>query len=124
NRLARQGRGDALCGQIAARLSGRAANTAITGRCAMTDGALSASAGDNPGKLLRLERERRGLTIAQVAGELHMDSGVTRALEAGDFASLGAPIFVKGHLRNYAKLLGMDGEKIVHAYEASATLET
>lgn len=90
----------------------------------MTDGALSASAGDNPGKLLRLERERRGLTIAQVAGELHMDSGVARALEAGDFASLGAPIFVKGHLRNYAKLLGMDGEKIVQAYEASATLET
>lgn len=90
----------------------------------MTDSALSATVGDNPGKLLQLERERRGLTVAQVAGELHMDSGVARALEAGDFASLGAPIFVKGHLRNYAKLLGMDGEKIVQAYEACATPET
>lgn len=90
----------------------------------MSEGALSATAGDNPGKLLRLERERRGLTVAQVAGELHMDSGVARALEAGDFASLGAPIFVKGHLRNYAKLLGLDGEKIIQAYEACAIVET
>ncbi len=90
----------------------------------MTEGVLSATAGDSPGKLLQLERERRGLTVAQVAGELHMDSGVARALEAGDFASLGAPIFVKGHLRNYAKLLGLDGEKIVQAYEACTTLET
>lgn len=77
-----------------------------------------------PGQRLRQERERRGLSVAQVAGELHMDMAIVRALESDDYSPLGAPIFVKGHLRNYARLLGLDSEQVVSDYERAAAPQT
>jgi cytoskeleton protein RodZ len=58
------------------------------------------------GARLRGARERRGLTVLQVAEKLHVDAHVLEALEAGDFAALGASVYVRGHLRRYAELLG------------------
>lgn len=81
---------------------------------------ITPEAAANPGDKLRRERERRGLSLAQVAGELHMDSAVAASLEAGEFETLGAPIFVRGHLRNYARLLGLDADAVVAEYEQLA----
>lgn len=72
-----------------------------------------------PGARLREQRERKGLTTAQVASELHIDRRMLEALEDDRFDDIGAPIFVKGHLRNYARLLGLDTEELVAAYEAA-----
>lgn len=72
-----------------------------------------------PGKRLREQRERRGLSLAQVGSELHMDQRMLRSLEEDDYSALGAPIFAKGHLRNYARLLGLDPTEIVAEYEAA-----
>ncbi|HET8552137.1 MAG TPA: RodZ domain-containing protein [Gammaproteobacteria bacterium] len=70
------------------------------------------------GQRLRAGRERVGLSEAQIAQSLNLDQSVVIALEAGDFDSLGAPIFVKGHLRNYARLVKLDPVAIVADYEA------
>ncbi|HEX7031186.1 MAG TPA: RodZ domain-containing protein [Gammaproteobacteria bacterium] len=72
-----------------------------------------------PGSRLRKQRERQGLTLAQAAHELHVDQRLLAALEDDDYATLGAPIFVKGHLRNYARLLGLDPAELVAEYEAA-----
>lgn len=72
-----------------------------------------------PGERLRKQREQRGLTLAQVSSELHVDQRMLAALEADDFAALGAPIFVKGHLRSYARLLGLDPAELIAEYEAA-----
>lgn len=72
-----------------------------------------------PGQRLRAQRESRGLTIAQAASELHVDQRLLQALEEDRFEDLGAPIFVKGHLRNYARLLGLDAATVVAEYEAA-----
>lgn len=72
-----------------------------------------------PGERLRKAREQRGMTLAQVSSELHVDQRMLAALEADDFAALGAPIFVKGHLRSYAKLLGLDSAELIAEYEAA-----
>lgn len=77
-----------------------------------------------PGVHLREERERRGLSLQQVASEMHMDISVARALEEDDYSPLGAPIFVKGHLRNYARLLGLDADALVRDYEQLSTPRT
>ncbi|HET7369434.1 MAG TPA: RodZ domain-containing protein [Gammaproteobacteria bacterium] len=69
------------------------------------------------GQRLRAGRENVGLSEAQVAQALNLDQSVVHALEAGDFDSLGAPIFVKGHLRNYARLVKLDPAEVVAAYE-------
>lgn len=72
-----------------------------------------------PGNRLRKQRERQGLSLAQAGHELHVDQRLLGALEADDYATLGAPIFVKGHLRNYARLLGLDPAELVAEYEAA-----
>ena len=72
------------------------------------------------GEQLRAARERRKLTQAQAASEMRIDLTTLRALEADDFSRLGAPIFVKGHLRNYAKQLGIALEPLLEAYERAA----
>ena len=46
------------------------------------------------GVRLRAARERKGLTVLQSAEKLHMDARLLEALEAGDFASLGADVYV------------------------------
>ncbi len=66
---------------------------------------------------LREERERRGLGRQQVADDLHVDMQIIEALEAGRFASLGAPVFARGYLRKYAELLGLDAGELVSAFE-------
>ena len=73
----------------------------------------------SPGARLRREREARSMTEQQAAESLNLDSTVVLQLEANDFASLGAPVFVKGHLRRYASLLGLTEDEVVGAYERS-----
>jgi cytoskeleton protein RodZ len=58
------------------------------------------------GTRLRSARERKGLTILQAAEKLHLDAKVLESLESEDFGALGAPVYVRGHLRHYAELVG------------------
>jgi cytoskeleton protein RodZ len=73
----------------------------------------------DPGARLRRQRELAGLGEQQVAERLNLDPGVVAALECDDYAALGAPVFVRGHLRRYASLLGLASEEILGAYDRS-----
>lgn len=73
----------------------------------------------SPGARLRREREGRGMSQQQAAEALNLDPAILAYLEANDFAALGAPVFVKGHLRRYATLLGMNEDELLLAYERS-----
>jgi cytoskeleton protein RodZ len=68
------------------------------------------------GARLRSARERSRLTILQAAEKLHVDPDILEALEADDFAALGAPVYVKGHLRHYAELVGEPAEALFDLY--------
>lgn len=70
------------------------------------------------GAVLREAREARELTEEAAASSLHLDPAILRALERDDFARLGAPVFVRGHLRKYAGLLGLDGDALLTRYQA------
>jgi cytoskeleton protein RodZ len=72
------------------------------------------------GARLRGAREKRGLTILQAAEKLHVDARVLEALEAGNIAALGAPVYARGHLRRYAELLGEPPPELHAAYAAAA----
>lgn len=69
------------------------------------------------GAELRAARERRGLSLHQASQELHIGDAILDALERGDYTTLGAPIFVRGHLRNYARLLGLAEDEVLARYE-------
>jgi cytoskeleton protein RodZ len=68
------------------------------------------------GSQLRAAREQRQLDIDRVAGELHLDVDVIKALENDDSEALPAPIFVQGYLRSYARLLDLPADEIVRHY--------
>ncbi|MFT3904759.1 MAG: DUF4115 domain-containing protein [Steroidobacteraceae bacterium] len=71
------------------------------------------------GAQLMQARERQGLTLALAASELHLDAQVVGRLERDDFRDLGAPVYVRGHLRRYAQLLGEDPTLIEALYRAT-----
>jgi len=59
------------------------------------------------GERLRLAREAAGLSVDDVATRLHMPGRVVKSLEAEDWSRLGAPVFVRGQVRSYSRLLGL-----------------
>lgn len=67
---------------------------------------------DAPGLQLTAARERAGWSLLQVADKLHLDVSTVRALEADDFAALGALVYARGHLRRYGELLGLPAGEI------------
>jgi cytoskeleton protein RodZ len=72
------------------------------------------------GTRLRAAREARGLTILQAAEKLHVDARILEALEAEDFASLGAAVYARGHLRRYAELVGEQPAELQALFPATA----
>lgn len=63
-------------------------------------------------------REERGLSLDDVARQLHLTRFYVQALEAGDFSRLPKPPFVRGYIKGYAKLLGMQPDYWLQPYEA------
>ena len=66
---------------------------------------------------LQAAREARGLSVHQLAVELHVSDAMVNAMERGDYAVLGEPVFVRGHLRNYARALGLAEGPVLAAYD-------
>lgn len=70
-------------------------------------------AAPSPGGLLRREREKLALSAAEVAGRLHLDAGIIRALEKDDYQQIASPAYARGYLAGYARLVGADSERIM-----------
>lgn len=84
-----------------------------------TDGSTTAG-GDRSsiGARLAAARKKCELDIPVVANELNLDANIITALENDDTAALPAAIFVKGYLRNYARLVGLPEDEMVRDYVA------
>ena len=72
-------------------------------QCAPVDGA-------GCGVRLAQAREAAGLTHEDISARLKIAVRVIRALESDDWSPLGAPVFARGQLRSYARLLKLDIE--------------
>ncbi len=72
--------------------------------------------GKNLGDKLRAAREQQSLSLEQVSEVLHLDETIIIALEQGRFETLGAPVYVRGHLKTYAQLLGLSVDEFLSAY--------
>ena len=85
-----------------------------------TDGS-NATAGTDRlsiGARLAAARQACGLDVRVVANELKLDVFIVEALENDDKAALPAAIFVKGYLRNYARLVGLPEDEMLRDYAA------
>jgi cytoskeleton protein RodZ len=79
--------------------------------------AAAAASEPGPGAALQEERRRQSLSLTDVARQLKLAPRQVEALERDDFAALPGPVFVRGFLRNYARLLGLDPEPMVRTVD-------
>lgn len=77
----------------------------------------------SPGGLLRRQREKRTLSVAEVAKRLHLDAGIIEALEKDDFARIASPVYARGYLASYARLVEADSERIMALFDSIAPAE-
>ncbi|MDM8560999.1 RodZ domain-containing protein [Candidatus Parabeggiatoa sp. HSG14] len=71
----------------------------------------------SPGTRLRQAREQNNLSIKHIADKLFLDIGVIESLEADKYDHLPPTIFVRGYLRNYAKLLDIPPKSIMASFD-------
>ena len=69
------------------------------------------------GALLAKVRVAKGLEQREVASQLGLSLVLIKNLEEDAFQQLGAPIFVRGYLSRYARLLGLAEQEILARYK-------
>ena len=77
------------------------------------DAALAAT----PGATLAAARAANGLSIAEVAEQMRISPRQVEAIESDRYAELPGTVFVRGFVRNYARLLKLDPVPLLHALE-------
>src|SRR6267143_6672538 len=65
------------------------------------------------GEVLAAKRGERGLTIEEAAAATRVRAHYLSALESDELERLAAPVYAKGHLRTYARFLGLDPDPLV-----------
>jgi cytoskeleton protein RodZ len=68
------------------------------------------------GATLRDARRRYGLEVREVEERTKIRAKYIRALENEDWETLPAPAYVRGFLRTYGQMLGLDGEMLADEY--------
>ena len=81
------------------------------------EGRMEEAAAENPqpsnaGALLAEARKKLGMSIFEVSDRLHLTEYYVRALEANDYSNLPGEVFVKGYLKSYALLVGLDPAEV------------
>lgn len=77
----------------------------------------AAPMGNNPGETLRIAREDKGWPLSAVAQQLNLTERSLARIEAGDFSQLPGHTFARGYVRAYAKLLGLDQNRLVQEFD-------
>ncbi|OFZ19855.1 MAG: hypothetical protein A2Z20_03630 [Bdellovibrionales bacterium RBG_16_40_8] len=77
---------------------------------------MNESENSNPGEVLRVSRERLGLSIGDVSMATKISPRVLKALEEGNKSALPPYSFSRGFIRSYAAYLKIDSKPILEAY--------
>ena len=91
-----------------------------TGVAADSTAGLAAAGAATAGAMLAAARARAGLSIDAVAQQLKLGVRQVQAIEEDNFAALPGRTFVRGFVRNYARLLKLDGDAVLAALPGSS----
>lgn len=78
---------------------------------------------DKPGAQLAAVRLQKGYSPEYVAGKLHLRVQLIELLETDDYYNMPEPVFIKGYLRAYAKLLGVAPDPLIEIFNGIHTGE-
>src|SRR6187551_2832314 len=73
---------------------------------------------DDFGGKLRQARERRGISLRQIAASTKISAAALEALERNDISKLPGGIFSRAFVRSYAVEVGLDPEKTIEEFLA------
>ena len=76
-------------------------------------------ASETVGEILHNKRKEIGLSLDEITEKLNLDSNLIELLENNDYEKFKVETYLKGYLRAYAKLLGIDGDRIIKLYKES-----
>ena len=71
---------------------------------------------DDFGGKLRQARERRGISLRQIAGSTKISAAALEALERNDISKLPGGIFSRAFVRSYALEVGLDPDETVREF--------
>lgn len=69
------------------------------------------------GELLKAERIKKNLTVAEVANTLKLSSKIITSIESGDIDELPAKTFIRGFVKSYANYLKLDSDLILRQFQ-------
>jgi cytoskeleton protein RodZ len=71
------------------------------------------------GGRFRAAREARGFSLSEVADQIRIRSVYLAAIEDEAWSAIGAPVYIRGFIRTYARFLKLDPEEAVAAFNAA-----
>ena len=74
---------------------------------------------ESVGNHLRIRREELGLSTENIANKLNLDPKLIELLEEDNYERFQVETYLKGYLRAYAKILDLDGDKIIALYKTN-----
>lgn len=69
------------------------------------------------GQALSTARAERGLTVDDVSRSTRMRATLVRDIERDEFASSGGAVYARGHIRNIAGVVGVDGAAMLAEFD-------
>lgn len=70
-----------------------------------------------PGERLRNARMARDMDIRKIAEKLHLTTDMVDAIECDDYSELPARVFVRGYIRNYARVVELPADSIMAQFD-------
>lgn len=71
---------------------------------------------DYRGRSLKELREKLGIDLKTISAETKITPKTLEAIEAEDLSRLPAPVYLKGFLKAYARMLHLDPQKLIEGY--------
>ena len=69
------------------------------------------------GKTLKKARQEKSLTLKQISNKTQISLSQLAALEEGDISKLPAPVYIKGFIQSYGKVLNLDTRDMASQFE-------
>jgi len=65
------------------------------------------------GHILKKARREVGMSLEQASDKTKIHKRFLSALEEGDYSQISSPLYIRGFLKNYSKILGLDPETVL-----------
>ncbi len=69
-----------------------------------------------PGDLLQAARIQQGISVEDIARQMNLNARILQSIEDDDYGEIQSPIFMRGYLRTYARLVGVDEDNIIKLF--------